>query len=345
MVNAALIGGEQSGKTTLALKLGKKGTESDIVLYNFVKGNNILAVIDPVGYPKSPKPLINAANMSDVIVFCVDAKGLDARAGECIIMLDLLRPKHGLITITKADTSNPYAIDELKNKIRLLAKGTILESWEILPTSTKSFEGVDRLKEILFEIDNQLKEESKALNDEPARVPIDHHFNVTGVGTVILGYVRQGTIHVREKLLVWPIKQEAEIRSIQMNDVDVKEAPAGSRVGLALKNVQSKDLDRGHILSKNEEVGDTFTLNCTTAKFKGEFKPGEKIHVYAGLQSSPGNVVMILDNGKEVDTTKSSGKYAVHIKTDKELAYTTGDLFLLSRLEEPKQRFLASGNV
>ncbi|HMK48070.1 MAG TPA: EF-Tu/IF-2/RF-3 family GTPase [Methanocella sp.] len=345
MVNAALIGGEQSGKTTLALKLGKKGTESDIVLYNFVKGNNILAVIDPVGYPKSPKPLINAANMSDVIVFCVDAKGLDARAGECIIMLDLLRPKHGLITITKADTSNPYAIDELKNKIRLLAKGTILESWEILPTSTKSFEGVDRLKEILFEIDNQLKEESKALNDEPARVPIDHHFNVTGVGTVILGYVRQGTIHVREKLLVWPIKQEAEIRSIQMNDVDVKEAPAGSRVGLALKNVQSKDLDRGYILSKNEEVGDTFTLNCTTAKFKGEFKPGEKIHVYAGLQSSPGNVVMILDNGKEVDTTKSSGKYAVHIKTDKELAYTTGDLFLLSRLEEPKQRFLASGNV
>lgn len=39
MVNAAIIGGEQSGKTTLASKLGKKGTESDIVLYNFMKSD------------------------------------------------------------------------------------------------------------------------------------------------------------------------------------------------------------------------------------------------------------------------------------------------------------------
>ena len=345
MVNAALIGGEQSGKTTLAAKLGKKGTESDIVLYNFVKGDNILAVIDPVGYPKSPKPLVNAASMSDVIVFCVDARGLDARAGECIIMLDLLKPKHGLITITKADTSNPFAIDELKARIRQLTKGTAMESWEILPTSTNTFENIDRLKDILFELDNKLKEENKALNDRPARVSIDHHFNVTGVGTVILGYVRQGTIHLKEKLMVWPIKQEAEIRSIQMNDVDVKEAPTGSRVGLALKNVQSKDLDRGHILSPKEEVGDTFALNCTTAKFKGEFKPGDKVHVYAGLQSTPGNVVKIMDDGKDVETTKSAAKYVVHVRTDKEVAYSAGDLFLLSRLEDPKQRFLASGTV
>ena len=345
MVNAALIGGEQSGKTMLAAKLGKKGTESDIVLYNFVKGDNILAVIDPVGYPKSPKPLVNAANMSDVIVFCIDAKGLDARAGECIIMLDLLKPKHGLITITKADTSNPYAIDELKNKIKLMTKGTVMESWEVLPTSTKTFENVDRLKDILFEIDNKLKEENKALNDKPSRTAIDHHFNVTGVGTVILGYVKQGTIHMKEKLLVWPIKHEAEIRSIQMNDVDVKEAPTGSRVGLALKNVQSKDLDRGFIISPKEEVNDQFALNCATAKFKGEFKPGDKVHVYAGLQSTPGNIVRIEENGKEIETTKSAGKYVVHLKTDKEVAYSTGDLFLLSRLEDPKQRFLASGTV
>jgi selenocysteine-specific elongation factor len=110
MVNAAIIGGEQSGKTTLASKLGKKGTESDIVLYNFMKGDHILAVIDPVGYPKSPKPLVNAVNMADVIVFCIAAGGMDARTGECIILMDLLKPKHGLIAITKTDKSNPFEI-------------------------------------------------------------------------------------------------------------------------------------------------------------------------------------------------------------------------------------------
>ena len=116
MVNVAMVGGEQSGKTTLASKLGKKGTESDITLYNFTKGENILTIVDPIGYPKSPKPLVNAANMSDVIVFCVAAGGLDARAGECIILMDLLRPRHGIITITRTDESNSYAVEELDKK-------------------------------------------------------------------------------------------------------------------------------------------------------------------------------------------------------------------------------------
>lgn len=345
MVNAAIIGGEKSGKTTLAGKLGKKGTESDIVLYNFMKGDNILAAIDPVGYPKSPKPLVNAVNMGDVVVFCIDAGGMDARTGECIILMDLLKPKHGLITITRSDTSNPFSIDELKAKIRNLVKGTVMESWEILPTSTKTFEGVDRLKDILFELDNRMKEENKALNDRPVRVAIDHHFNVTGIGTVILGYVKQGTVSVRDKLLVYPIRQETEIRSIQTNDIDVKSAPTGSRVGIALKTVQSKDLDRGFIISASESVGDQFALDATTARFKGEFKAGDKVHVYAGLQSTPALVTKIARDGKDVEATKSGAKYQVHLKADKEIAYSPGDLFLLSKLEDPKQRFLASGQV
>jgi selenocysteine-specific translation elongation factor len=114
-------------------------------------------------------------------------------------------------------------------------------------------------------------------------------------------------------------------------------------VGIALKNVQSKDLDRGFIISPSEQVGDTFALNATTARFKGEFKTGDKVHVYAGLQSSPGNVVKIVQDGKEVETSKSGAGYTVQIKTDKELAYSPGDLFLMSKLEDPKQRFLASG--
>ncbi|RPJ37942.1 MAG: elongation factor Tu, partial [Planctomycetaceae bacterium] len=177
----------------------------------------------------------------------------------------------------------------------------------------------------------------------PVRISIDHHFNVTGIGCVILGSVIQGTVNVRDKLMIYPLKQEAEIRSIQMQDNDVKQSHAGDRVGLSLKGVQSKDLDRGFILSASENVGGAFALNATTARFKGEFNAGDKVHVYAGLQSTPALVTGIGDAGKPVETTKSASKYSVHIKTDKELAYSPGDLFLLSKLEDPKQRFLASG--
>jgi selenocysteine-specific elongation factor len=341
MVNVAMVGGELSGKTMLASKLGKKGTESDITLYNFTKGENILTIVDPIGYPKSPKPLVNAVNMSDVVVFCIAASGLDARAGECIILMDLLKPKHGIITITKTDESNPFAVEELAKKVKLLTKGTVMESWEVIPTSTKSFEGVDTLKDRVFELDNVLREEYKALVDKPVRIPIDHHFNVTGIGTVILGCVIQGTVNVRDKLMIYPLKQEAEIRSIQMQDNDVKQSRAGDRVGLSLKGVQSKDLDRGFLISKSETVSDKLKLKCRTARFKGEFNTGDKVHLYTGLQSTPALVVSISGG----TSTASNGGYDVELKTDKEVAYSPGDMFLLSKLDDPKQRFLASGII
>ncbi len=339
MVNVTMAGGEKSGKTTLASKLGKKGTESDITLYNFTKGENILTIVDPIGYPKSPKPLVNGVNMSDVVLFCISATGLDSRAGECIILMDLLRPKHGIVTITRIDESNPYAVVDLSNKIKALTKGTAMEGWEIIPTSAKTFEGVDRLKDRLFELDNELKKEYESQVGKPVRIPIDHHFNVTGIGCVVLGYVLQGTVNVHDKLMVYPLKQEAEVRSIQMQDNDVKRSVAGDRVGLALKGVQSKDLDRGFVISASETVADTLRLKCRTARFKGEFNSGDKVHLYVGLQSTPALVTAI----QGAAATGSSGNYEVEVKTDKEIAYNPGDVFLLSRLDDPKQRFLASG--
>lgn len=345
MVNVAMVGGEKSGKTMLASRLGKKGTESDITLYNFTKGGNIMTIVDPIGYPKSPKPLVNGVNMSDVVIFCISATGLDARAGECIILMDLLKPKHGIIAITRTDESNQFAVDGLAKKIKALTKGTAMESWEILPTSANTFEGIDRLKDYLFELDNVLKKEHEALVNKPVRIPIDHHFNVTGIGTVILGCVVQGVVNVHDKLLVYPLKHEAEIRSIQMQDVDSKQAKAGDRVGLSLKGVQSKDLDRGFILSQSETVGDLLKLNCTTARIKGEFSQDDKVHLYVGLQSTPALVRRIAIEGRGAESTMSGGEFEVELKTDKEVAYSPGDVFLLTQLDDPKQRFLARGTI
>jgi|SRR5271157_1675822 len=345
MVNVAMVGGELSGKTTLASRLGKMGTESDVVLYNFTKGENILTIVDPVGYPKSPKPLVNAVNMADVIVFCVASTGLDARAGECIILMDLVKPKHGIITITRTDESNPHAVEELAKKLKLLTKGTAMESWEILPTSTKSFEGVDKLKDKLFALDDILRDEYKSLVDKPVRIPIDHHFNVTGLGCVILGCVLQGTVNVHDKLTVFPLKHETEIRSIQMQDNDVKQAKAGDRVGLALKGIQSKDLDRGFIISESEDVSDILKLKCTTARFKGEFSVEDKVHVYVGLQSTPALVTRIAVGSRNSESTISGSEYEVELRTDKEVAYSTGDVFVFTKLDDPKQRFLARGTL
>src|SRR5574341_237432 len=300
MANVAIIGSEKSGRTGLAAKLGKKGTESDITLYNFVKGDHIYSFVDANGYPDSLKSLINAINLSDIALVCVPSAGLNAQVGECIVALDLLGNKRGLFAITMSDRSNPNGLSELSEKIKAITKGTNLEKWESIAISTTTFEGMEILKEKLFSLGDEVMAANSAKNDLPPRVIVDHFFNVTGIGCVALGIVAQGTIKMHDNLTVFPIARPTEIRSIQSNDVDMKSAPAGTRVGLALKGVQSKEFDRGYLISQKEEISSKFNLKCRLTRFTPGLGVGDAVHLFAGLQSMPATVISIAIGGKDV---------------------------------------------
>ena len=341
MANVSIIGSERSGRTSLAANLGKKGTESDITLYNFVKGNDIYSFVDAIGYPSSIKSLINAINLSDIALVCIPATGLNSQVGECIVALDLLGNKRGLFVITMADKSNPMALSELTEKIKAITKGTNLEKWESVPVSTTTFEGLETLKEKIFALAEEVKKTNAALNELPPRIMVDHFFNVTGIGTVVLGIVIQGTIKMHDQFTLFPVKRPAEIRSIQSNDVDMKTAPAGTRVGLALKGVQSKEFDRGYILSKDEGVASKFTLQCLLSKFTQPLGVGDSVHLFAGLQDMPATISSISIGGKDVTQAQAGSECTVVIAAQKDIAYSKNDRFLIAQLNNPKQRFVA----
>jgi len=341
MANVAIIGSEKSGRTDLAGKLGKKGTESDITLYNFVKGDRIYSFVDANAYPASLKSLINAINLSDIALVCVPSGGLNAQVGECIVVLDLLGNKRGLFVMTMSDKSNPAALSELSEKIKAITKGTNLEKWESIAVSTTTFEGLESLKEKLFALGEEVRAANAAKNDLPARIMVDHFFNVTGMGCVVLGVVTQGTIKVHDNLTTSPINMPTEIRSIQSNDVDMKTAPAGTRVGLALKGIQSKDFDRGYIISQKEEVASKFSLKCRLSKFTQNLGVGDAVHLFAGLQDMPATIGSITLDGKEATQAPPGSDCNVVLTTQKNIAYSTNDRFLIAQLNNPKQRLVA----
>ncbi len=345
MANIAIIGSEKSGRTSLAGKLGKKGTESDITLYNFVKGDRIYAFVDANGYPESLKSLMNAINLSDIVLVCVPSTGLNAQVGECIVALDLLGNKRGLFVITMSDRSNPAAISELSDKIKAVAKGTNLEKWESVAVSTTTFEGLETLKEKIFALDEEVRSASAPKNDLPPRVIVDHFFNVTGIGCVVLGVVAQGTIKEHDKLTLFPTNRPAEIRSIQSNDVDIKSAAAGIRVGLALKGVQSKEFDRGYMISQKEEVSSKFNLKCRLTKFTPGLGVGDAIHLFAGLQTIPATITSMTVAGKEATQAPAGSECSVVLTAQKDIAYSRNDRFLIAQLNNPKQRLVAGCEV
>jgi selenocysteine-specific translation elongation factor len=345
MANVAIIGSEKSGRTGLAGKLGKKGTESDITLYNFVKGDRIYSFVDANAYPASLKSLINAINLSDIALVCVPSGGLNAQVGECIVALDLLGNKKGLFVITMSDKSNPAAISELSEKIKAVTKGTNLEKWESVAVSTTTFEGLENLKEKIFTLGEEVRTANAAKNDLPPRIMVDHFFNVTGIGCVVLGVVTQGTIKVHDNLITFPINIPTEIRSIQSNDVDMKTALAGTRVGLALKGVQSKEFDRGYIISQKEEVAMKFSLKCRLSKFTSPLGVGDTVHLFAGLQDMPATVASITIDGKDATQAPPGSACIAVLTTQKNIAYSTNDRFLIAQLNAPRQRLVAGAGV
>ena len=92
-------------------------------------------------------------------------------------------------------------------------------------------------------------------------VPVDAHFNVKGVGVVVLGFVAQGSIKKHDTLKLLPTEKTAQIRSIQKHDDDADFAISGDRVGLALKNIESEDLDRGFVLTNDPDIKYATTIS------------------------------------------------------------------------------------
>jgi len=344
MTKITIIGSEKSGRTTLAAKLGEKGTVADITMYEFAKSGHVLTTIDATGYPTSIKPLLTALNLSDIALVCIPPEGPDAYTGECLVALDLLGYKHGIFVLTKSDATYPYALDELQNTIKKITADTCMQNWEYIAVSTTSFEGMDELKEMVFDLSEIVDEELQQNNDQPARVMVDQSFNVTGIGCVVLGVVTQGTIHAKDKMNAYPANKPAEIRSIQMHDVDVKSAPTGSRVGLALKNIQSKNIDRGFVLSNEEIVSMSLTLNCTLSPFSKGIARDDVTHIFVGLQSAPMRVETITVDGDKVERTGPGSQCILYLTGSKEIAYNTQDRFILTNLDE-NQRFMASGFI
>lgn len=342
MTKIVIIGSEKAGKTTLAGKLGKKSNVTDITMYDYAKNERILTTIDATGYPASVKSLVNALNLSDIALLCIPPTGLDPQAAECIIALELMGYEHGIVVLTKSDTSYPLAQEDLKENVQKITKGTVLEKWDYISVSTTSFEGMEELKELIFTVGEIVENRQRELDSLPARILIDQSFNVTGIGCVVLGIVTQGTINAKDKMTAYPTRKDLEIRSIQMHDVDVKSAPAGSRVGLALKGVQSKDIDRGFVLSREEKVTTDLTLKCILSPLAKDFNTEDMLHLYVGLQSSPVRVTEISDNDKKVESAKPGREYKIRLSGSKEIAYNTDDRFILADLDE-KQRFIALG--
>ena len=308
-----------------AKDLGKKGTTSDITFYNLKKGDATVTFIEPTRYPEKLSSLFYTVSMSDRIILVVDE--INAAFGECVLMLQSAGKSTGWLIL-----KNYISPDQIAPLIR----GTVLEHYEVME------EDMVGIREKMLDLATKQTAHQKAHEGVgKGVVPVDAHFNVKGVGVVVLGSVAQGSIKKHDMLRVLPIGKTAQIRSIQKHDDDADSAVTGDRVGLALKNIESEDLDRGFVLTTDPAVQHAGTVTGKAQLVKYWPAPLKE-----GMVPYAGHWMQFLPTRLEKSVVDSDWRMpTLTLTMEKDLVYIPGARVVLHYLEGGKLRVVGSMTV
>ena len=295
------------GKQDIAAEFGKKGTETDLTLYDRKEADVIKTWVVPSGFPDKIQPLFQAINLAEYVIFHVDK--LDKFTGEQIIALDSLKKEKGIL-------SHTFDVDE--SKLDLMIKGTVVEKY-IKVDQDKIKEEMDKLEPIT--------------NDDPSEMVIDHCFDVKGVGTVILGKVTNGTIKQYDNLKLYPAGIDVLIKSIQMHDDPVTESICPARVGLAVKGVKPDDVGRGDVISTEDAVEIKTELELDFQKnpfYKNDIAENQGCLVNVGLQ---------------IKSARFTSISPLKLSFEKPIVYKKGEIAVILKPESTTIRILGSGKI
>jgi selenocysteine-specific translation elongation factor len=287
---------------SLGRELGKKGTESDIVVFNRKMDDCIFTLMSPVEDKITAKSQIVSAIDAAIVLF----SGMTRELGESIVLLNSVGVSTGIAI------SSPYATPE---QVRSITKGTSLESFQV------SEKDPVNVLQILKTLDPERDMAS------PVEIVVDHSFSVKGVGEVLLGFVKKGIVRKYDKLKLLPANKEVLVRSIQLQDEDCEEAPAGARVGLAVKGATVEEMSRGSILTATDKVkvATALQLHLDKSPFYSNDVNDGMLHVTVGMQTIP------------VTVKKREGD-SIAIESEKPIGYAPEDVFLALDLNAKKNR-------
>jgi len=110
---------------------------------------------------------------------------------------------------------------------------------------------------------------------------LDRAFSVKGVGVVVLGFILSGKISVHDKLRILPGGEKtAEVKGIQISDEDFESAERGIRVGLSLKGVELKDLEKASWMDDGSfALRKRISLNFSKSAFFKQPVVGRDLHL------------------------------------------------------------------
>ncbi|MFA5102747.1 MAG: EF-Tu/IF-2/RF-3 family GTPase [Candidatus Thermoplasmatota archaeon] len=293
---------------SLGRELGKKGTASDILMFNKKTDECVYTFMAPF----ENKLIAKTQILSSIDAAIINCEQITAELGETLLLVDSLGITQGILLLpTYAETA----------PLRAIIKDTSLEQFPIVERNIPKIIG------------HLVKMNPPRDVMSPAVVITDHSFSVKGIGEVILGFVKQGVIKTHDTMLLLPANKDVMIRSIQMQDRDCDSATAGCRVGLAIKGATIEELKRGAVFSASDAatIDTRFMLRFTKNRFYQDLRKGV-FHMTVGMQTVP------------ITITELAGE-RMTIETEKPVSHLQNDVFILFDLNGKKLHHIGTGIV
>ncbi|MDM7935004.1 MAG: EF-Tu/IF-2/RF-3 family GTPase [Methanothrix sp.] len=312
-INVAVLGLPDYSK-----ELGKRGTASDLTFYNLKRGNSTVTFIEPTRYPERLAPLFYAVSLADRALLVVDQ--IDSTFGEEVLMLDSAGRRDGLVVL-KGYISREQVVP--------LIRGTVVEGYEFVEDDRNALR-----ERLLMEAEGR----RSGCDSAAGTMPIDHLFNVRGIGTVVLGSVVDGTIRRHDELRILPKGIAAQVRSIQKHDEEFESASTGDRTGIALKGVEVEDLERGDVLTSDGSLRltDSLTGRAELVRYwPAPIREGMVVHIGHWMQFIPARVESV-SSGEDWHSPE------IALRLGRMLVHRPGDRAVLTYPEGGKLRVLGA---
>ena len=224
------------------------------------------AHVDCPGHADYVKNMITgAAQMDGAILVVSAADGPMPQTREHILLARQVGVKYIVVYLNKCDmVDDPELLELVEMEVRDLLsiydfpgdevpviKGSSLKVLESTSTDPNAPE-YQCIKELMDAVDSYIPTPERP-TDGDFLMPVEDVFSITGRGTVATGRVERGVVKVQDEVEIVGLsteKKKTVVTGVEMFRKLLDQAEAGDNIGVLLRGIDRKDIERGQVLAK-----------------------------------------------------------------------------------------------
>lgn len=218
------------------------------------------AHVDCPGHADYIKNMITGAAQMDGSILVVSAvDGPMPQTREHILLAKQVGVPRMVVFLNKCDMVEDeellelveIEIRELLNKYGFDGENTPIIRGSALKALEQDPKYLPKIQELLNAVDSYIPTPTRD-KDKPFLIPIEDVFSITGRGTVATGRVERGILNMNDEVEIVGIKARRKTicTGIEMFKKLLDHAEAGDNVGVLLRGIDRKEIERGQVLCK-----------------------------------------------------------------------------------------------